>query len=125
MAAAVAVVSVTDDRYTWVAGNKFYAIVSIAITVSPATYTTGGIAMSLFVPLIKATLPPVFVNITSSAGYVYYYVPGVDASSGTLKIFVQGVAAGDALAEMANNTAIPAGVSGDTILAEIIFNGML
>lgn len=125
MAAANAVVSVLDDRYTWVAGNKFYVLGTIAIDASPATYATGGLAMNFSVPLIKATLAPVHVSVSGQSGYVYIYIPGADATAGLLKIFVQDAIAANPLAEMANALAIPAGVSGDTINFIATFSGML
>jgi hypothetical protein len=123
MAAAVATVSITDERYTWTAGNKYFVIGNVAISVSPATYTTGGIVCSFFVPLVKASRTPIWVLFKNATGYVYEYVPGTDASTGLLKIFVQDATATNPLAEMANALAIPAAVSGDTIQVEAIFNG--
>jgi hypothetical protein len=125
MSAAVAAVTIPDERYTWVAGNKFLIVGTIAISASPATYVTGGIAMSLFLPLVKATLTPIIVVIQGINGYIYKYVAGADASTGLLKIFVQDGVSGNPLAEMANATAIPAAVSGDTINFQATFIGMI
>jgi len=131
MSAAVAIVSVTDERNTWVAGNKYFVEGTIAISASPATYTTGGIACSFFLPLIKATFPPLLVHIqgqgvgTTGTLFVYVYVPGVDASAGLLKIFSGGAGSTAGLAEFTSAGTIPADVSGDTITFIAIFNGML
>ena len=130
MSAAVALVS-TDERSSWVAGNKYFVAGNIAISASPATYTTGGIVCSLFVPLIKATFAPLLVQVqgqglgTTGTLFEYRYVPGADASSGLLKIFTTGTATQAGLAELTSGAAIPADVSTDTIIFIAIFNGML
>lgn len=131
MAAAVAIATLTDERNSWVAGNKYYAVGTLAISASPATYVTGGIVCSFFIPLIKATFTPLLVQVsgqgsgTTGTLFVYVYVPGADASTGLLKIFTGGAGSTAGLAEFTNLTAIPADVSGDTITFEAIFNGML
>ena len=124
MAAAVATFSITDNRYTWSAGSKYIALGTLAISASPATYTTGGIACNLFNAELKASRFPWYAEIIGQTGYVYKYIPGVDASAGLLKIFVQDGVSGNPLAEMANTTVIPAAVSGDSIQAFLIFQGM-
>ncbi len=130
MSTAVATVSLTDERNTWVEGNKYVAIGTIAISAAAATYVTGGIPCSFLVPLIKATRTPLRVSIqgqgsgTTGTLFVYCYVPGVDASSGLLKIFTGGAGSTAGLAEL-TQIAIPADVSTDTIAFEAIFNGML
>ena len=123
MSAAIAAVSMTDERYSFVAGNKYFVVGQVAISASPATYTQGGIAMNMFIPLLKATMTPIFVIIQGQSGYVYIYIPGADASAGLLKILT-GAAAQSALTELTNGANIPAGVSGDTITFLAIFNGM-
>jgi hypothetical protein len=131
MAAAIATVTLTDERNSWVAGNKYYAIGTLAISASPATYTTGGIACSLFLPLIKATFTPLLVRVVGQGAgatgtlFIYVYIPGVDASSGLLKIFSGGAGSAAGLSEFTSGGTIPADVSGDTITFEAIFNGML
>lgn len=131
MSAAVALVSLTDERSSWVAGNKYFVAGSIAISASPATYTTGGIACSFFIPLIKATFAPLFVNVNANGSgttgtlFTYVYIPGADASAGLLKIFTTGTATQAGLAELTSGAAIPADVSTDTITFIAIFNGML
>jgi hypothetical protein len=129
MAAAVAVASLTDERNTWVAGNKYFAVGTLAISASPATYTTGGIACSLFLPLIKATFPPLFVRAwgqglgATGTLFVYEYVPGADASAGLLKIFTGGAGSAAGLSEFTSGGTIPADVSGDTITFFACFSG--
>ena len=125
MAAAVAQVSILDERYTWVAGNKYFVVGTVAVSAGPATYTGGGIAMNLMVPLVKATRTPIMMIFMGQSGLEYRYVPGPDASSGLLKIMVQDATATNPLAELANGSAIPAAVSGDTITFQAIFNGQL
>lgn len=123
MANAIALASLTDERSSFVAGNKYFVIGSLAISLSPAVYVAGGIVMSLFLPLIKATFPPVLVLVQGQSGYIYVYVPGADASAGLLKIFSSNGASPAALAEIPAS-AIPAGVSSDVITFLAIFNGM-
>jgi hypothetical protein len=129
MAAAVATVTITDERYTWIEGNKYIVLGNIAISASPATYTTGGIVCSLLNPLVKAGRTPVFVQVqgqgvgTTGTLFVYVYVPGADASSGLLKIFSGGAGSAAGLAEFTSTGAIPADVSTDTITFMAYFNG--
>jgi hypothetical protein len=130
MAAAVATVSVLDERSSWVAGNKYFVEGTISISASTATYTTGGIACSFLQPLIKVTRTPVLVQVqgqgvgTTGTLFEYRYVPGVDASAGLLKIFTGGAGSAAGLAEFTSSGAIPADVSTDTITFIAIFNGM-
>lgn len=129
MATAVAVASLTDERNTWIAGDKYFAIINLVISASPATYVAGGIPCNLFLPLLKATRTPVLVTVIGQGAgatgtlFVYVYVPGADASAGLLKIFSGGAGSAAGLAEFTNGTAIPADVSGDTITAYAIFTG--
>jgi len=123
MAAALAVVSLADERDSWVSGDKYFVKGTITISASPATYTTGGMVMNLLIPLIKASRTPIWIDIVGQTGYEYQYIPGADASSGLLKIFVQDAVATNPLAEMANALAIPAALSGDVITFLAIFNG--
>lgn len=129
MSTAVATVSLTDERNTWVAGNKYFAVGNITVSASTATYVTGGIPCSFFLPLIKATFTPLLVIVqgqglgTTGTLFVYEYVPGVDASAGLLKIFSGGAGTTAGLSEL-TTAAIPADVSGDTITFMAIFNGM-
>lgn len=120
MAAAKAVPTVTGS----VAGPGYQISGSLAIDVSPATYTTGGIALNFLQALVKASRTPSRVFIEGIAGYTYAYVKGTDASNGKLMIFVQDAVATNPLLEMANALAIAAGLSGDTINFVATFAGM-
>lgn len=103
---------------------------TIAIQASPAVYVTGGLALTFAgFDQLKAGGVPILVMIQSAkaaaspntAAYIYQYAPGTTIANGKLQIFVQDAVAGNPLAEMANNTAIPAGVSGDTIAFTALF----
>lgn len=122
---AAAIVTVTVGTTGW-ADSKYHHFLQLAVGASPATYTTGGIACNFDVALVKASRTPSIVFVYGISGYVYSYVKGTDNSNGLLKIFAQtaSAAAGDPLGELANSSAIPAGVSGDTILAYAIWKGM-
>jgi hypothetical protein len=123
MAAAVATPTVQDIKHTWVAGDAYFVHATITISASPATYTSGGIVCNLLIPLIKASRTPRMVQVQGISGYTYAYIKGTDASNGLLKVLVQDGVSQDPLAELTNAGAIPAGVSGDTIEALIIFGG--
>lgn len=89
---------------------------TLVVGASPGTYTIGGILLNLNQALVKASRTPISVTITGIAGYIYEYIKGTDNSNGKLMIRAQtnAAAAGDPLGELAAS-AIPAGVSGDTI----------
>lgn len=120
MAAAIATATVKNQ---WV-DRVYDVIATLAISASPATYTTGGIALNLNQASIKASRTPDVVQVSGQSGYIYNYVKGADNSNGLLKIFVQDATATNPLAELGNGTAIPAGVSGDVITATITYKGM-
>lgn len=100
-----------------------------AVQASPAAYATGGlpITWSQLAPsasadgLSEPTTTPLVADFysISGSGFVYAY----NKSTGKLQIFT-GAAAQSALTELTNASAIPAGVSGDTIevYAEFIRN---
>lgn len=123
MAAATVTTTVNDQ---W-ADSAYHVLATLAVSASPATYTAGGIAMNLNQALIKAQRTPLQVRVSGAAGYVYSFVAGSDNSNGLLKIFAQTASASedDPLGELTDASAIPAGVSGDTIKAEITYRGML
>ena len=129
MAAAVATITLTDERNSFSTGNKYFALGVVSISADPATYTTGGIACSLAIPLVKASRAPQGAIVqglgagTTGTLFEYRYVPGVNASSGLLKIFTSNGAAAAGLAEFPNATAIPADVSGDLIVIAAMFVG--
>ena len=114
MANAVAVPTVTK---TWTDGTMFHAIGTIAVSASPATYVTNGIACSFAKSKIKATRVPQQVTFTSLNGYEYFYVNGTKVSDGLLKISTT------ATSEITGASAIPATVSGDTIQFHAIWLG--
>jgi hypothetical protein len=125
MANAVAVPTPDSSLPTGQAGDGFYrSIGSLAISVSPAVYVTGGIALNFLQSGIKAQRKPLNVSVTGQSGYTYEYIPGTDASNGLLKILVQDGVSGNPLAELAAS-AIPAGVSSDKINYEAKWRGML
>jgi hypothetical protein len=103
---------------------------SVSIDANPATYATGGIPIvssknialpgwnqepikSSPVPPLTNPLP-IFVWFTSVAGSGFIYL--WNRSTNKLQIFTSNGAAPAALAEFTNAAAIPAGVSGDTII---------
>jgi hypothetical protein len=109
MPAATVTVTINSISQSFNFGNMYGAILTGTIGASPLTYTTGGIACSFALPLVKAQLAPQLVLITSLNGWIYEYVPGTNVANGTLKIFT---ALGT---ELTNGNAIPAGNSGDTL----------
>ncbi len=122
MADAVATATVTKS---W-ADSAYHVLGTLSITASTAVYVAGGIAMNLNQSNIKASRTPIQVTVMGIAGYIYEYVAGTDNSNGKLMIRAQtaSASAGDPLGELAAS-AIPAGVSGDTINFEAIYKGML
>lgn len=92
---------------------------TLAIQSSPATYATGGLAIT-WSQLTNAAgemftaeeTTPIVADFWSAggSGYIYAY----NQSTGKVQIFT-GAAAQSALTELTNSAAIPSGVSGDTI----------
>lgn len=123
MADAVATPTVTQQ---WAGVPGYRVIGTIAIDASPAAYVTGGIALSFLQAAIKAQRVPKYVSVKGIGGYIYSYVNGTTAGDGLLRIFAQtsGASAGDPLGQLAAS-AIPAGVSGDTITFEAVWDGQL
>lgn len=124
MSAAVANVTIPDERYTGCAGNKFFAFGSITISANPATYTLGGIVMNLLLPLVKASRTPLLVKVLGQTGYIYVYIPGTDASNGLLRIYEQSGVDDSPLDELDDGSAIPAAISGDIINFVAVWHGM-
>lgn len=114
MPAAVGVPTVSFSN-TVTLGNKYQVTGTLAITVSPATYATGGLVCNLNTSNVKASRAPLNVIIVPQSGYEYLFFPGTDNSNGKLKIYVQDAVATNPSLEMANGTAIPAAVSSDVI----------
>ena len=100
----------------------------IAVQASPATYATGGLALSFlglkdsagnFIENVSGV--PVDVLLMSDGAGLYDY--GWNKSTNKLQIFAaSGGAANSApYAELTNGTAIPASVSGDVLRFEAVF----
>jgi len=123
MAVSTAVPTISDQNHTWFDGRMMHYLGTLAIGASPLTYTTGGIALSLALPLLKSSRVPFYVIVLGQNGFTYVYVSGTDETSGKLKILVQDGVAQDPLTELTNGSAIPLGVSGDTIGFHAIFLG--
>jgi hypothetical protein len=122
-AASTATPTVTLSRFT----DAGYRVVgTLAIGASTLEYRTGGLILNFLQSNIKASRIPLSVQVKGIAGYDYSYVTGTDASDGKLVIRAQKASASDhdALTELADVTAIPAGVSGDTITFEALWRGM-
>lgn len=94
---------------------------TLAVQASPATYVTNGLPVtfdSASREKIKAnTLVAVWGDIAGVSGFFYQY----DVVRKTLRIYQQDGTTGK-LTELANASAIPAGVSGDTIQVRFEFN---
>ena len=124
MAAAVGVVtqSAVGTGYSDNTMRLEMVLGTVAVSASPATYTTSGIACDLSPLNPISGQPPIYVEVFSNpaAGtaranlYQYAYLPGTSISNGLLQVFT-GAAAQTGLTELTGAGAIPAGVSGDTI----------
>jgi len=124
MAEATAVPTVVKS---WFDSGGYNIIGTLAIDASPAEYEAGGILMNMNQAAIKASRTPIRVAVKGISGYSYEYVAGTDNSNGLLIIRAQKASASDhdPLTELADDTAIPAGVSGDTVTFEATWKGML
>lgn len=113
---------------------------TISIDASPATYATGGLAL---VNALNAALSawasenikgvsqmktgdagptPLIVYCESTTGSGFWYVwNNSSGPAGKLQILTTGTATQAPAAELTNTSAIPAGVSGDTIFFEAKF----
>ena len=131
MASATATVTVNTYPKGLTSDQRFLHVFgTIAISASPATYTTGGLALNFnplsngengFIQLDVPNTTPVQVYIDSVGGGLFEY--GWNKANNTIQIFAASAgAAGSApFAELGNGVAIPAGVSGDTIAFEAVF----
>ena len=122
---ANALVAITET-HSWMGHARNYTVFgTLTVTAGPATYTIGGLPMSLINPKVKASKAPYNVDVSGrciQAGqsqYSYLFIPGLTISSGKLKIFSPGGT------ELADASAIPTGVSGDTIVFEAQWKGMV
>jgi hypothetical protein len=86
-------------------------------------FAVGNAAPGASLPTGANPLTPVSLESSRTPGqanlYVYHYVPGTNATNGTVQIFT-GAAAQTGLTELTAG-AIPAGVSGDTISGKVTF----
>lgn len=95
---------------------------TVTISPDPAVYLTGGIPLNF--GGIRATRPPIRVVVEGRSGYSFRYAKGTTASNGKILVFT-GSAAQSPMAQLSNNTTIPAALSGDTISIIAIFKGQL
>lgn len=125
MAVATAVPTITFVETTQ---DAIHVHGTLAVGASPLTYATKGITLSFAgLDLIKSSSAPIKVYIMSQAPagygaanmYEYSFNPGTTQANGLMQIFT-GAAAQTALTELSAG-AVPAGVSGDTIVFEAIF----
>jgi hypothetical protein len=125
---AEAVVTVTV-RQVILAGALQHVFGSLAVSAAADTYDEGGLDVNLNNPLIKSSRAPIKFTAqgrgTAQVLFEYRYVPGTNNTNGLLRVFGSGANADDPLSELADNAAIPAGVSGDTIEFEAVFLGQL
>lgn len=100
---------------------------TLAVSASPATYLTNGLPVTFDTAskekVKSSTLVPMWGFIQGVAGYQYTY----DPVHGTIRIFESpAVASAPSVAapgtELTNGSAIPAGVSGDTIFVRFEVN---
>lgn len=100
--------------------NHITVLGTCAISASPGTYPTGGLPIS-FAGAPVGIDKPSWVEFMSVAGGTFEY--GWNKANGTIQIFADagGVAQAAPLVELTGGTAIPAAVSGDTILVKAQF----
>lgn len=116
MAVSTAVPTQRDD---WHDSKRLHSVGTVAVGASALTYVTGGIAFSLWAGKVKANTAPVWIDVQGIGGYIYCPVYGTDGSLTKLIIMQNGAGSGPNL-ELAAS-AIPSGVSGDTITYHAIF----
>lgn len=126
---AEATVTVTITHQPGIIGGMQFVMGTLAVTAAAATYDEGGLDLSFALAGIKSSRAPLHVQVKgrgeSQLLFEYRFVPGTDNSDGKLRIFGSGANADDPFSELADNAAIPAGVSGDVIEFLAIFAGML
>lgn len=114
MAAAVVTVTKID---IWHDTKRIHVLGTIAITAGPATYPANGIPISLVgLEGMVTAQDPERMRIDGLSGYVYTY----DSVHKTIRIFEAPSVPPAPLDELAADSAIPAGVSGDTISFDAI-----
>lgn len=98
-------------------GLHYHFYGTIAVGASPAAYVTNGLPLSFLGSEYTTNQNPFTGTIWSaSSGYVYAF----DPAHQTLRIFSAAETSGAPLVELGNGTAIPSGVSGDTIYFHVI-----
>ena len=85
------------------------------------SYTSGGDACTLQGIGIQSSQIPEFVEITGQAGFIYQWVVGTDQTNGLVKILVATSTATNAPLSEHGATTIVSGVTGDTIIARMVF----
>lgn len=118
MAASVLTVTVKQSGL-----DKLGYEVTGKIAVGAGDYATGGNTLSFALSDIKAQRLPEIVEIMGQAGFKYEYAPGTTNANGKMLIRQQS-AATSALTELPA-AAMPAGVTGDTIVFRAVWKGML
>ena len=91
------------------------------ITVAAGDYPADGIPLSFGIDgLIPADTSSFVIGRADSpsSGFIYR----MDSVNQTLRIFTTGTASGDPLNELTSGGAVPAGVTGDTIYFDAVFN---
>ena len=115
---ANAIASVSNVLKSWQDNDGYNVIGTCTIQANPNLYVVGGIAFSLGNAKIKASRVPLMVSFVSQNGQYYAYVPGTKVSDGKLKLF-------SAFGTELTAIAIPAANSGDTIIFQASWRGML
>lgn len=131
MANAVAVVTLTAGatglKSSDMSQNNQSLYGTLAVTATPALYTTGGIVCSFQgFDGVRSDYAPLEVRAWSEpaagapSGYVYQFLRGTTLGNGRLAI-MQSAGSAAPLVEITDGAAIPAGVSGDTIRFRAVF----
>ena len=123
MPAATVTVNVA---HTWTDSKMYHVYGTMTFSAAADTYTSGGIPVSLALPRVKASRPPVKIEVNSrtGSGYNYVFVPGTTIANGLLKIQVGGAAVSSPAADIAA-AAIGAPVFNDVVEFEALFLALL
>lgn len=113
MALAATVSDVWHDK------QRLHIIGTIAAS---GSYVAGGDTLDFAVRGVQARVPPKYVEIHGQAGFIYRFLPGTGISNG--KVQVRCNTAGGANAPLDEHTAAAyaAGVTGDVIRFQAIFD---
>ena len=114
-------IAVTVSK-SWHDGKKFHAVGTLAFS---GSYTTGGDTVDLSGGPTKSSRVPIRVTVGGQSGFIYKFAPGTTIANGKVLVFGQqptsattGIIALDQIAA----AAYPAGVTGDTVDFEGIFD---